>query len=558
MNIFIRSLLKCTVALSFPILLLFVSEGCSDKKKAPEIIQDTTITPQTAITKLIFDSTYVDGYLHSKAYAGDTAKQIMDFYISRNFQYAWFTEDGVAEQTRTFWNLRKHYIQENKDISLSDTAFEKSINTLLEDSTFNLNMLTDTARANLELELTRNFFVYAQFAYAGKIDPSSLQWHIPRKKLNVVALLDSLVYNKGGNIEQWEPVNRVYSRLQEKLGVYAAIDHNGGWDTLPLQKKTFTKGSKDSVVLWLKHRLAKEDDAYLPDSTLLFDDSLKTAVNKARERYGLSPNGKADEALFKELNVPVSKRIEQLLINMERGRWLPAVDTTVYIVANIPDFTLRVFEEGKVALSMNIVVGTVANNSVIFTDKLKYVVFAPYWNVPSSITRNEIMPAMKRNKNYLARNNMEITGYNGSIPVVRQKPGKNNSLGLVKFLFPNSYNIYFHDTPSKSLFERDQRAFSHGCIRLQHPFELAKYLLRDQPQWTDEKITEAMNGSKEIWVTLPQSIPVMITYFTAWVDADNQIHFNKDIYGHDKKLAERLFNSDTPSIEQAQQSEESE
>src|SRR5690606_26657582 len=130
----------------------------------------------------------------------------------------------------------------------------------------------------------------------------------------------------------------------------------------------------------------------------------------------------------------------------------------------------------------------------------------PYWNVPYSISKNEIMPAMKRNSNYLTRNKMEITGYSNGVPIVRQKPGPHNSLGLVKFIFPNSYNIYFHDTPSKSLFERDQRAFSHGCIRLHQPFELAKYLLKDQPEWTDEKIKEAMNGDKEKWVTLPKSI----------------------------------------------------
>lgn len=524
------------------IIILFTVLGCTfascqDQPKEIVVVQDNTITPQTAITRLVFDSSFVADYIQTKGYSKDSSKSLMDFYISRNFQYAWFNEEGIAEQTRAFWNLRSYYIATNRDNSLRDTAFEKSMDEILIDSTFDLN---DTLRATYELELTRHFFVYAQYAYAGKIDPSSLQWHIPRKKLNVVALLDSLVINKG-KADNWAPVNYVYRNLQSKLAEYAAMDANGGWDTLPVGSKTYSKGNKDSIILLLKFRLQKEDAAYVADSSIVFDDSLVIAVNRARERYGLSPNGKADNALIKELNVPVQQRIEQILINMERGRWMPAADSSMFIVANIPDYKLRVFEDYKPVLTMNIVVGTAANNSVIFTDRLEYIVFAPYWNVPYSISKNEIMPAMKRSRNYLARNNMEITGYNKGVPVVRQKPGPNNSLGLVKFLFPNSYNIYFHDTPSKSLFERDQRAFSHGCIRLQKPFELAKYLLRDQPNWTEEKMQEAMNGKKETWVTLPKSVQIMITYFTAWVDMNGNIHFNKDIYGHDKKLAERLF-----------------
>ena len=190
---------------------------------------------------------------------------------------------------------------------------------------------------------------------------------------------------------------------------------------------------------------------------------------------------------------------------------------------------------------MNIVVGKAANRTVIFSDDLKYVVFSPYWNVPQSIVRNEIYPAMKRNSNYLQRNNMEVTGYSNGLPIVRQKPGKSNALGDVKFIFPNSYNIYFHDTPSRSLFDRQQRAFSHGCIRVQQPFDLAVYLLRNQPEWTKEKIKAAMHQSTEKWVTLNKSVPVFITYFTSWVDGKGILHFTEDIYGHDKRMADHLF-----------------
>ncbi len=163
---------------------------------------------------------------------------------------------------------------------------------------------------------------------------------------------------------------------------------------------------------------------------------------------------------------------------------------------------------------MDIVVGTSANRTVIFNDTLKYVVFSPYWNIPRSIVRNEILPGIRKSANYLARKNMEQTGFSNGLPVIRQKPGGSNALGRVKFIFPNSYSIYFHDTPSKSLFENKKRAFSHGCIRLAEPTKMAEYLLQNQPEWTAGKINEAMNSSKEKWVSLKEPVPVMITYFT--------------------------------------------
>jgi murein L,D-transpeptidase YcbB/YkuD len=200
-----------------------------------------------------------------------------------------------------------------------------------------------------------------------------------------------------------------------------------------------------------------------------------------------------------------------------------------------------VFASDTEALTIKIVVGRAANHTVIFSDQLKYIVFSPYWNVPRSITRNEILPAMKRSKNYLERNNMEITGYSDGIPVIRQKPGRGNALGRVKFIFPNSYNIYFHDTPAKSLFESQSRAFSHGCIRLQKPSELAEFLLRDDPAWTKKRIDDAMSRKSELWVTLREPIPVYIAYFTSWVDETGNLNFRDDIYGHDSRMAQHLF-----------------
>jgi murein L,D-transpeptidase YcbB/YkuD len=201
-------------------------------------------------------------------------------------------------------------------------------------------------------------------------------------------------------------------------------------------------------------------------------------------------------------------------------------------------------ENDSMVFSCNVVVGKATNKTVIFRGDMKYVVFSPYWNVPNSIINKEIIPAMRRNPNYLAKHNMEY--YNGG--KIRQKPGPNNSLGLVKFLFPNSFNIYLHDTPSKSLFNEDKRAFSHGCIRVSEPFQLAKYLLRHTDNWTDEKIRAAMNSGNEQYVTLKKTVPVYLVYFTAFVDPKGKLNFRDDIYGRDTELKKMLFAKNHNSI----------
>ena len=191
---------------------------------------------------------------------------------------------------------------------------------------------------------------------------------------------------------------------------------------------------------------------------------------------------------------------------------------------------------------MVVVVGKEGHNTTTFTGNLNQVVFSPYWNVPPSIVQKEILPEIEKNPNYLASQNMEVTGTDeDGLPEIRQLPGDKNSLGKVKFLFPNSFNIYFHDTPAKDLFNRSKRAFSHGCIRLAEPEKMAQYLLRHQPEWTPERISEAMNAGKEKFVQLKDPVHVFITYYTAWVDESGKMNFREDIYGHDARMLEKMF-----------------
>ncbi|RYD91632.1 MAG: murein L,D-transpeptidase, partial [Sphingobacteriales bacterium] len=233
----------------------------------------------------------------------------------------------------------------------------------------------------------------------------------------------------------------------------------------------------------------------------------------------------------------LTDRIRQLVVNMERSRWLPVSLEGDYLAVNIPEYKLHVYHADSLLWSCNVVVGQDVHKTVIFYGEVKYVVFSPYWNVPPGILNKEVIPGMKRDPNYLSKHRMELTGYSGGLPVVRQKPGAANSLGLVKFLFPNSYNIYLHDTPSKSLFGETARAFSHGCIRVAEPAKLADFLLKDRAEWDTLKIDRAMHAGKEQYVTLKKTVPVFIAYFTAFIDREGRVNFRKDIYQRDEKLA---------------------
>jgi murein L,D-transpeptidase YcbB/YkuD len=256
----------------------------------------------------------------------------------------------------------------------------------------------------------------------------------------------------------------------------------------------------------------------------------------------MTANGVVTQALIKEMNVPAVKRVQQLLINMGRMRWMLTRTEGNFIMVNIPEFVLHVYEGTNKAFDMAVVVGKEGHNTTIFTGNLNQVVFSPYWNVPANIVKDEMLPAMESDPNYLERNNMEMVGEAvDGIPTIRQLPGPTNSLGKVKFLFPNSFDIYFHDTPAKALFNKDKRAYSHGCIRLSDPVKMATYLLRDQKEWTPEKIYEAMESGEERFVKMKTPVPVLITYYTAWVDENGILNFRDDIYKHDVSLVQKMF-----------------
>jgi len=533
----LRSYLKSSIILLALLVILFANCKQKEEKK---VVRDTTITPKNAVTRLYVDSAEMEKYIAGHQLEDSSANRLRNFYNSRNFQFAWLSETGLAEQAKVFYELDRNYITSSGDTTNTDKMLLGRMGELLAKDT--LITAATPALINLELALTEHFFHFVTVAYAGKLDPAALQWYIPRKKLDAVALLDSLVAKKGKEVEEWEPVNKYYKTLNKELTRWYGIQQKGNWIRInPGKLKSFKEGDTGTIVAQLKERLVDFGDLAAGDSSAVFTPDMTTAVKKAQKQFGLNQSGKADRTLIAALNVPVESRIQQMLINLERMRWTPLFPETRLILVNIPEYKLHVFENKKEVLNMGIVVGKSATQTVIFSNMLKNIVFSPYWNIPPSIVRAEILPAMRRNKRYLAQKDMEQYGFSDGLPLVRQKPGNTNSLGRVKFLFPNSYNIYLHDTPAKSLFAEEKRAFSHGCIRLAQPKKLAEYLLPDSSGWTPAKMEKAMSAKKESWVTLKKAVPVFITYFTSWVDKDGLLNFRDDLYGHDQKMAAQLF-----------------
>jgi murein L,D-transpeptidase YcbB/YkuD len=292
----------------------------------------------------------------------------------------------------------------------------------------------------------------------------------------------------------------------------------------------------------------------------VYDRDLQSAVARFQSRHGLDANGALDRATLDQLNTPLTRRVMQLQLTLERWRWLPQTFTVPPVVVNIPEFRLYAFrEDHRVALDMNVVAGRAYRHETpVFTSSLRSVVFRPYWNVPLTIQRNELVPEIDSHPNYLADNAFEIVDAGDQVPVnaddpqerdrklksgewlLRQKPGPRNSLGLVKFELPNPYEIYLHGTPAQELFAKSRRDFSHGCIRVEDPVALAVWILRGNPEWSEERIRSAMNGEVTVRVNLKEPIPVWILYGTAVVREDDEVHFLEDIYGHDAALERAL------------------
>lgn len=457
--------------------------------------------------------------------------QVEELYKKHHYNYIWFDSKGRKEIADVMYNKINNLKAEGLP---SEVPYKGYLDAMLQN-------VSNKPSLEVELFLSNYYFYYTNKVIQG-IDSAKtegLGWYLPRKKMRYLEYLDSLLLNPRAMENRDEQFTQYY-KLRSVLQQYRAIEQNGGWKPIlvPAGFKEIKPEERSDIVTQIRTRLYLTGDIATDSKSDTYESTLQKAVLKYKMRNGFSLDKIILPKHIDEMNVPVGDRIETLIVNMERCRWIPTDVTKAkqFIMVNIPSYQLTYIKNGKTVLVSKVVVGTTMNETAIFTGMLSYIVFSPYWNVPESIIKKEIFPAMKKNKNYLVKNHMEWN--NGKI---RQKPGPTNSLGLIKFLFPNTNNIYLHDTPAKTLFNEEKRAFSHGCIRVEKPEELARLILENDPNWTPEKIHEAMNKGKESWYTLKEKIPVHIGYFTAWVNEDGTVNFYKDIYNRDITLSNLLL-----------------
>ncbi|MBX2980136.1 MAG: L,D-transpeptidase family protein [Flavobacteriales bacterium] len=523
--------------------------GTSDQPTEAPVDQVLTLTEvfETPVAYSVrhLDSLRLEEFLLAHGEFRKDSTAIRDFYARRHFQYAWFVNDTLSQAAAGFHNMVLSADTTYREVRFLRQRLQEIL--VANGSNGAAPFACDSCIERLELTLTGQFFRFADKRYSGLVgkELADLNWYIPRSKKNYGSLLDSLTAGSM-DLSLIEPLHPQYARLKTELRKYRDLD-TLPWPVIDIgkERKLEPKAKHPSIPL-IRKRLVHLGDHNAPnDSSVMlsevYDSTLVSAMQRFQERHGLHPDAVIGQGVLKQLNITPQQRLHTLLVNMERLRWVPEHNAPDLLLVNIPEFKLHVYEQGKEVMSMVVVVGSTATRTVIFSDSLSHIVFSPTWTVPASITRGEILPAMKKDPDYLRKKNMEIIGGSASNPVIRQKPGASNALGRVKFLFPNSYSIYFHDTPSKSFFARESRAFSHGCIRLSQPQELAEYLLRNDSTWTTDKIKKAMFGGKETFVRLKEKRPVTIGYFTAWVDAEGRLQFRDDIYGLDATLARELF-----------------
>lgn len=499
--------------------------------------RDYSIDATTAYNNVFLDSMAMESYIESRQLSDKKiARRIRSFYNARNYQYAWFAPSGLTEQARFFWNQYDYAVTHLKDSSLVNSGFYKKADAYLSQEKVVFNS-KDSGMLQTEFGFTEHFIRYINSTYEkGYVKRKEQEKFIPIKKMYPMVMADSLLNKKHKDEKYYEDVNPMYAALKKQLGVYCNIARFGGWPEIPVIKGSLKKDASDPAIPMVKKRLQLTGEMPGKDSSAIFTDTLEQAVKKFQHSLGYKQTGILSAGLIKDMNVSADKRVQQILINMDRMRWMPQQPKGNLIIVNIPEFMLHVYDGNQSVFDMVVVVGKVGNNTMMFNGDLSYLVFSPYWNVPQSIIKNEILPAIARNPGYLERKNMERNG-NG----IRQRPGPGNALGKVKFIFPNSFNMYFHDTPSKGFFNEDKRAFSHGCIRLSEPQKMAEWLLRNEPEWTREKIVAAMNRTSEQMVKLKQPVPVFIIYYTAWVDNEGNLQFRDDVYKHDAELAAKMF-----------------
>jgi len=489
------------------------------------------------------------------------------FYGERNFGPAWVRDHNLPEIA---YEMRYEIAQAKFDGLNPDDYHLKAINGFFEkfESAKKVGKLMETNDlAAVDVLLTDAYIMLSSHLFLGKVDPESLKtsWSIQRNvpEMMIDHQLGAAIQSGSlrSNIEGYYPAFTIYKKMRD--GLRNLFDEQkrfekepvAGWKNLKIDKSIKVGDShnqipeiRDRLYFWgfLKPYQTIDEKAY--------DSLMMDGIKMIQKRFGMEPDGAIGQGTIRALNQKPLDMIATASVNLERLRWLPdTIKDIELILVNTANFQLDFIQKLDTVLTSKVIVGKSYHSTPQFSALMFYIVFSPTWTVPTSITRNEIVPKIKKDPNYLARNNMKLLNSTGgtidpssidwskvsarSFPyTVRQEPGENNSLGLVKFMFPNKNSVYIHDTPSRSLFEREDRALSHGCVRIQKPFDFAKILLSHDSAWTDEKIKTAMHQPKEQIVSLNRKIPVAIIYLTYWSDSRGNISFRNDVYNRDSEI----------------------
>lgn len=496
---------------------------------------------------------------------------IQRFYAGRNFMPAWTNEAKLLEIA---YEMRYEIGQSRYDgltpedyhLTYINLHFDK-----IESASKAGQEASNSDLAALDVFLTDAFVMLSSHLNMGKVDPESLKtiWNIQRNspELRIDLRLESALANGSirKSFEELYPSFTIYKKMRDGLRFLFDDQHRfegepvATWKPLK-SNKSVKLGESDNIVPEVRNRLYFLGflQPYEADEEKTYDSIMESGIKILQKRHGMEPDGVIGQGTIRAANMTPEDLITTASVNLERLRWLPdSIKELEMILVNTANFQLDFIQKRDTIFTSRVIVGKSYHSTPQFSAPMSYLVFSPTWTVPSSITRNEIIPAIKKDNQYLAKKNMKLLTSSGTVVdpntidwgkvtprnfpyIVRQEPGEQNSLGLVKFMFPNKYSVYIHDTPSRSLFAREDRALSHGCIRIQKPFELAKLLLSFDDNWSDEKIRNAMRQSREQTVMLDRKIPVVILYLTYWTDGRGDPYFRHDIYSRDSEIFSAL------------------
>ena len=503
-------------------------------------------------------ATYLKINTHGRKSA-DIDKSLMQIYLNNDFQLFWINDDKPGQRGIDILSV----LQDSESHGLNPANYLLSNIKPLWSST-DIDGLV-----KLDILLTLGMMQYVADQREGRLQPRQLAPELFATAGDVEvdwkALFDKAFKSTDMKVflANQAPPFLQYQQLQKKLSEYRMIAAKGGWPVIPAGEVLKPDMVEQRVEI-LKKRLAVTGELRTEDmESTVFDSPLVEAVKKLQKRHNLTPDGVIGKQTLDAMNVPVASRIQQIILNMEQYRWLKRLKEEQIVVVNIASFEATAGRPGKFDITMPVIVGKTYHMTPVFNDFIKYVEFNPYWNLPTSIARNETLPKLQKDPRYLKKQNMRIfQGWEPNAPEldattinwkkvsktdmnryhIRQEPGPDNSLGTLKIVFPNTYDVYLHDTPAHDLFNETARAFSHGCIRMSRPAEMAAWVLGGEAKgWSVKRVKEIVASQKRQVVTLDKPMPVYILYRTAFVGSDETLYFYDDIYGRDKLLAKALF-----------------